>query len=156
MSKTALKIEELFALSDALGMELFLHSDGEIIGGVSRAVSISEIGLKMNIEAKVLWSKIEWGKAKGKIEPKIGLMVHIIGDLFVLALNDRPADEVIIMLIDGAQITRFSMETMVQAARNTCIEHEKKALSTIAKGFADWSVAVFKRGQYDMEWAEAA
>jgi hypothetical protein len=154
--KTPLQVNDLFALSDALGMPLDLYNNGTITGKLNRTVVIPEISLKMNMEIKVERSMFEWGTKKGTVEPRIVLLVHVIGDLYVLAANDRLADEVICMVIDGDKVPRYANETVKQGVLFTFDDMKKQSAEKIIKAFLKWSVAEFKRGQYDTEWKEAA
>lgn len=155
MGKTALQVNDLFALSDALAMPLDLYENGKIEGKLNRAVVIPDLNLKMNMQVQVLKSKIDWGKKKGAIEPIVLLLVHVIGDLLVLMANDRNADEVICMVIDGDKIPRYTNETSLEGAAFFFNDQSKKTVANIMKAFLEFSVAEFIRGQYDTEWKEA-
>jgi hypothetical protein len=156
VAQTALQINDLFALSDALGMPLDLYENGKIDGKLSRSVVVPEISLKMNMTIRVLKSKIEWGKKKSQFEPIILLLVHVHGDLFLLMANDRNGDEVICLVLDGDKMPRFKDETSLQGAAFLFEDHRKKSVANIMKAFLEYSVAQFIRAQYDTEWKEAA
>jgi hypothetical protein len=156
MAKTALSVDELFALSDALGTELFLFDNGKIEGECSRSVVIGELNLKMNMTPKVVRSKIEWKKRKGGVEPIILLLVHVIGDLFVFLANDRTSGEIICMLINADMVPHYPGETTSQGVTLMFEEHQKKSVANIMKEFLPYSVAEFMRDQYDTDWKEAA
>jgi hypothetical protein len=155
-AKNGLFTNDLFAMSDALGMELFLHKNGDITGKAARSLSIKEIGLRMNMEPKVIWSKVDWLKDRGQIEPVIMVAVHVIGDLFLLAVTNKKNSEVVVQVVDGGQVKRYSQETVLDAVRNTLITMEKKAISTIVKSFAEVTVAGFTRDQYETAWEKLA
>jgi hypothetical protein len=156
VAKTALVVSDLFALSDALGMPLDLYENGKIEGKLSRSVVVPEISLKMNMTPTVVKSKVEWSKKAGKFEPIILVLVHVIGDLCLLLANDRNADEVICLVLDGSKMPRFKSETVMQSAAFFFEDHRKKSVANTMKQFLEFSVAQFIRGQYDTEWKEAA
>jgi hypothetical protein len=156
MAKTALMVNDLFALSDALAMPLELFDTGKIEGQLKRAVVIPDISLRMNMEVKVIRSKVEWAKKRGAVEPKVAMLVHVIGDLFLMMAYDGTSGELICMVIDAAKIKRFQGETTWQGCTLFWDDNKKLSVANLMKAYLPFSVAEFLRGQYDTEWQEAA
>lgn len=136
---------DLFPLADALQMELFIGGKNEVTGKVLRPVAIPELGMKINMQLKVLSSRVTTSER----EPvRITLLIHVAGQLYMLAQTDLLDNEVSVMLMDGAKLPpRKELDGF--------FGRDRRQLKTLLPMFESASVGRFSREHYETVWKPA-
>lgn len=137
-----LSIENLFVLSDVLQMELTLNAAGTISGKVGKQILVPEIGLKMNVTAEVVSSKV--GEAGGDFI--VGLIVRIQGNMYVAAIHERASDLVRVFVLDQAKMAD-KLDGLFEA-------YPKNGFGSLTGLLRRASVAEWTRTEYGEKWTQ--
>lgn len=141
MADKKLQLIDLFSLSDALQMELQLDAANKVRGERPKVVEIPEIGVKMNLKVKVVSSRVSFSTGQARI----ALILHVQGDLYILATSDRKTGRLNMIVLDQSKTVHKFDRFFEDMPSLKMSELLKMLVSRTA-------VAAYERGDYDSQW----
>jgi hypothetical protein len=138
-----LQPKDLYGLSDALQLELVIRAVDTINGEANRSLAIPGLSVKVALKLVVVSSRTSYGVTGVVMDT--GLLLHLRGDLYMLALHDRTENEIHVWVLDGSKGQDKMEEFFERKVTVTLAALVNELSSTCA-------VASFFRSVHDKDW----
>ena len=144
-----LDVAELFALADALQMELSITQGDQIDGIATGVIDAPALGLQYPLNLEVVSSRCTWKDGKSLHQ---ALLLRLGGSLGMCAIHDRQSSTVHVAMLDvrrlGPQDKPIKLDGFFE-------ERKDVGLGNLLTGFIQKAVvASFWRGDYAAAWGD--
>lgn len=146
MADAHMIVSDLFALSDALQMELKLDDKNRVSGSTTRDFDVPSIGLRIRANVKVVSSRAATVPKADKV-PEVALLLRVQGQLYLRIRYDPRS-----LMVDCWVLNQSAMSDRIDGlyelyAKNTMDTLDRKVLMPAA-------VARFAKSVYRSEWTQ--
>ncbi len=143
-----LDVADLFAMADALQIELTVSNGDQIDGKVAETINATTLGVSFPLELEVASSRVSWGD-KGSIAQM--LVLRGTGNLMVIAVNDKVNSMIHVGLYDVSKtgVTKLQLE-------GYCETRPSQKIGQLIKTFEKGLALAVHRGAYDRDWKDGS